>query len=57
MGYDIAADADRVSVGTDADTAAFAVATPHSWWAKAGTPACLPGRVPAADGLPPAPGE
>jgi hypothetical protein len=37
--YDIAADAGWVSVGTDHDTAEFAVATISSWWDKAGQPA------------------
>ncbi len=37
--YDIAADAGRVSVGTDHDTAAFAVQTIRTWWQKAGQPA------------------
>jgi hypothetical protein len=30
--YDVAADAGWVSVGTDHDTAAFAVATLRRWW-------------------------
>ncbi len=34
--YDIAADAGWVSVGTDHDTAQFAVATIGTWWDKAG---------------------
>jgi transposase len=37
--YDIAADAGWVSVGTDHDTAAFAVAAIGSWWEQAGKPA------------------
>jgi hypothetical protein len=37
--YDIAADSGWVSVGTDADTAAFAVNTLRTWWAKVGKPA------------------
>ena len=36
--YDIAADAGWVSVGTDHDTAEFAVATIRRWWRKAGRP-------------------
>ena len=36
--YDIAADAGWVSVGTDHDTAAFAVQTIRTWWQKAGSP-------------------
>jgi voltage-gated potassium channel Kch len=38
--YDIAADAGWVSVGTDHDTAAFAVQTIRTWWQTAGQPAC-----------------
>ena len=34
--YDIAADAGWVSVGSDGDTAAFAVATLRRWWAQVG---------------------
>jgi hypothetical protein len=34
--YDLAADAGWVSVGTDHDTAAFAVETIHRWWNSAG---------------------
>jgi hypothetical protein len=34
--YDLAADAGWVSVGTDHDTAAFAVNTIRSWWHRAG---------------------
>jgi hypothetical protein len=34
--YDLAADAGWVNVGTDHDTAAFAVATIRAWWTKAG---------------------
>jgi hypothetical protein len=34
--YDLAADAGWVNVGTDHDTAAFAVATIRTWWDKAG---------------------
>ena len=37
--YDIAADAGWVSVGTDHDTAEFAVATIATWWRKAGSSA------------------
>ena len=37
--YDIAANAGWVSVGTDHDTAAFAVQTIRTWWQKAGRPA------------------
>jgi hypothetical protein len=37
--YDIAADTGWVSVGTDADTAQFAVNTLRTWWAKVGRPA------------------
>ena len=37
--YDIAANAGWVSVGTDHDTAAFAVQTIRTWWQKAGQPA------------------
>ena len=37
--YDLAADAGWVSVGTDHDTAEFAVATIEPWWSKAGSPA------------------
>jgi hypothetical protein len=37
--YDIAANAGWVSVGTDHDTAEFAVATIGTWWHKAGKPA------------------
>ena len=37
--YDIAADAGWVSVGTDHDTAAFAVATIRTWWRKVGSAA------------------
>jgi len=37
--YDIAGNAGWVSVGTDHDTAAFAVATIRTWWDKAGQPA------------------
>ena len=46
--YDIAADAGWVNVGTDHDTAAFAVQTIRTWWERAGA-ARLPGRHPAAD--------
>ena len=42
--YDIAADAGWVSVGTDHDTAEFAVATIATWWRKAGSSG-LPARV------------
>ena len=37
--YDVAANAGWVSVGTDHDTAAFAVQTVRTWWQKAGQPA------------------
>jgi hypothetical protein len=37
--YDVAADAGWVSVGTDHDTAEFAVATIATWWRKAGSSA------------------
>ena len=37
--YDIAADAGWVSVGTDADTAQFAVGTLRTWWTRVGKPA------------------
>jgi hypothetical protein len=37
--YDVAANAGWVSVGTDHDTAAFAVQTIRTWWQKAGQPA------------------
>lgn len=37
--YDIAGNAGWVSVGTDHDTAAFAVATIRTWWDKAGSSA------------------
>jgi Rhodopirellula transposase DDE domain len=37
--YDIAADAGWVSVGTDHDTAEFAVATIRTWWRKVGSAA------------------
>jgi hypothetical protein len=37
--YDIAANAGWVSVGTDHDTAAFAVATLRRWWTQIGQPA------------------
>jgi len=40
--YDVAADAGWVNVGTDHDTAAFAVATIATWWEKAGS-AAYPG--------------
>ena len=36
--YDVAADAGWVSVGTDHDTSAFAVATIRSWWETMGRP-------------------
>ncbi len=38
--YDIAADTGWVSVGTDADTAQFAVNTLRTWWNRVGKPAC-----------------
>jgi Rhodopirellula transposase DDE domain len=41
--YDIAAGAGWVSVGTDHDTAAFAVQTIRAWWERAGQPT-LPRR-------------
>ena len=37
--YDVAANAGWVTVGTDHDTAEFAVATIATWWRKAGSPA------------------
>ncbi|MGH7733969.1 MAG: ISAzo13 family transposase, partial [Gemmatimonadales bacterium] len=37
--YDVAANAGWVSVGTDHDTAEFAVAAIRAWWRKAGQPA------------------
>jgi Rhodopirellula transposase DDE domain len=37
--YDIAANASWGSVGTDHDTAAFAVQTIRTWWQNAGQPA------------------
>jgi hypothetical protein len=37
--YDIAGDADWVNVGTDQDTAAFAVATIRTWWERGGSAA------------------
>ena len=37
--YDVSADAGWVSVGTDHDTAEFAVATIATWWRKAGSAA------------------
>jgi len=37
--YDIGADSGWVAVGSDGDTAQFAVATIRSWWAAAGRPA------------------
>lgn len=37
--YDIVADAGWVSVGTDADTARFAVSTLRTWWNRVGKPA------------------
>ena len=40
--YDVSADAGWVSVGTDHDTAEFAVATIATWWRKAGS-AAYPG--------------
>ena len=46
--YDLAADTGWVSVGTDHDTAAFAVETIRRWWALH-RPHLLPARVPAAD--------
>ena len=39
--YDLAADTGWVSVGTDHDTAAFAVETIRRWWASTG-PTCYP---------------
>jgi hypothetical protein len=44
--YDVAADAEWVSVGTDHDTAEFAVATIARWWAAVGS-----GVYPGATGL------
>lgn len=37
--YDLASDSGWVSVGTDHDTAAFAVATIRRWWLSVGSPA------------------
>ena len=37
--YDVGANSGWVSVGTDDDTAAFAVQTIRTWWQKAGKPA------------------
>jgi hypothetical protein len=37
--YDLAADAGWVSVGTDADTAQFAVDSLRTWWSEVGRPA------------------
>ena len=37
--YDVRANSGWVSVGTDHDTAAFAVQTIRTWWHKAGQPA------------------
>ena len=37
--YDVAADAGWITVGTDHDTAEFAVATIATWWGKAGSAA------------------
>ena len=39
--YDLAADTGWVSVGTDHDTAAFAVETIRRWWQATG-PTCYP---------------
>ena len=46
--YDLAANTGWVSVGTDHDTAAFAVETIRRWWAVH-RPHLLPARDPAAD--------
>ena len=46
--YDLAANTGWVNVGTDHDTAAFAVESIRRWWNGAG-PGRLPGRPPAAD--------
>ena len=46
--YDLAANTGWVSVGTDHDTAAFAVNTIRSWWNTTGKPH-LSRRLPAAD--------
>ena len=46
--YDVGANAGWVSVGTDHDTASFAVQTIRTWWQKA-CEGRLPGRHPAAD--------
>ena len=46
--YDLAANTGWVSVGTDHDTAAFAVDTIRRWWQSRRAPR-LPERVPAAD--------
>ena len=45
--YDIAANRGFVSVGTDHDTAAFAVNSLRRWWQRPKA-RCLPGRDPAA---------
>ena len=46
--YDLAADTGWVNVGTDHDTAAFAVESIRRWWDDAGQRR-LPGRPAAAD--------
>ena len=40
--YDVAANAGWVSVGTDHDTAAFAVTTIARWWQAVGQPPTRP---------------
>ena len=45
--YDVAANRGWVNVGTDHDTAAFAVESIRRWWRP--RPPRLPGRDPAAD--------
>jgi Rhodopirellula transposase DDE domain len=47
--YDLGADAGWVSVGTDHDTAAFAVATIRRWWEQARPGAGPQGDPPAGD--------
>src|SRR5664279_4690829 len=43
--YDVANNTGWVSVGTDHDTAAFAVNTIATWWQRIGTPLQSTGRV------------
>ena len=47
--YDVGTNTDWVSVGTDHDTAAFALNTIRSWWNTAGKPARPHARAPPAD--------